>query len=88
VSHLLTAKVLPRSAERWVAVVGGGGVLAATTIVTVLALPHLPAATALLVGIGLGVAGVTLAGGVIQAFRRPPDVTFIAVGRAERNSET
>lgn len=72
-SRILTMTVLPKSADRWVALVGGGGAVAAAAAVTLLALPQLPAAAAFAGGIGLGVAGMVLIGVVARAFRRPSD---------------
>jgi hypothetical protein len=68
---MLTVNVLPKSSDRWLALAAGGPLLVATTAVTVAALPTLPAATAFVVGIGTGVAGMTLAGVLVPAFRRP-----------------
>jgi hypothetical protein len=63
------ATVLPKASDRWIALVAGGGVFAATTAVTISAVPFLPPMNSFVVGVGIGVAAMTLVGVVGCAWR-------------------
>lgn len=76
-ARLLTTNLCPKSADRWLALAAGLPVLAATTAVTAAAVPHLPAAAAFAVGIGIGVAWTTLAAVRGPAFRRPTQLPTV-----------
>ena len=72
-ARVLTATVLPKSADRWLALAAGVPLLVGVTALTAAAVPYLP--TAFAVGIGIGVAWTTLAAVLGPAFRRPAVIT-------------